>query len=419
MKHLDEELKLIENCLKAIEEKINWGLHSSEWQNRHFEKLSDLFYQEKKIRISTTTLKRLWGKVNAKNRFRESTLDQLVQFIDYKNWLEYKSKEAKILTNQDETIIVKKKPPLIKKRVLISVFLLLFVLLGVVYLLPKEDYSSVVFRIEKTQKKVPCTIKIYYDVSKIKTDSIFLINRIGDRMYKQTLAKENHYHYSMLKDVKFHRFMLIIGNDTVATKQVSPQTTGWQAVVTRSDADFMYFNEDSLMSDSVLSPPDFLYKRYSMYNKKFSFNFYNFHNYNVDGNNFTFKTRLKYTPVEGQFACRETNVSIVDNTEKRIDVPLFNQGCAIKGWLALSEKTFKGKKYNLTKFSIDTVWSDLEIRNKNKYVKIYLNNRLIFEDFYEKSIGRIHGIRIWFRGLGKIDYVRLYNENEKLTYEFD
>lgn len=55
---------------------------------RHFEALAALIFARTKQKLSSTTLKRLWGYIEKENdsRIRLSTLDILAQFVGYTSW---------------------------------------------------------------------------------------------------------------------------------------------------------------------------------------------------------------------------------------------------------------------------------------------------------------------------------------------
>ena len=53
---------LTAKCLSEIEAKLGWG-DSNNWSNADFEELSLLIQAETGIKLSVTTLKRVWGKV--------------------------------------------------------------------------------------------------------------------------------------------------------------------------------------------------------------------------------------------------------------------------------------------------------------------------------------------------------------------
>ncbi|HMQ59633.1 MAG TPA: hypothetical protein PKE06_03140 [Flavilitoribacter sp.] len=68
----------IRSCLSAIEQKLDWG-SPARWQNRDFEHLSDQIFHETGVRLSHTTLKRVWGRVRYTASPSMATLDTLAR----------------------------------------------------------------------------------------------------------------------------------------------------------------------------------------------------------------------------------------------------------------------------------------------------------------------------------------------------
>ena len=87
------EHRLVKACLLQIEEKLGWG-NSAQWHNDVFIELSEIIQKETKTLLSTTTLKRVWGKVNYTNAPSISTLNTLSQFAGYTNWRDFKNKAS-------------------------------------------------------------------------------------------------------------------------------------------------------------------------------------------------------------------------------------------------------------------------------------------------------------------------------------
>ncbi len=78
----------------------------------------------------------------------------------------------------------------------------------------------------------------------------------------------------------------------------------------------------------------------------------------------------------------------------------------------------KGVFHNLSKFGRDlTGWRSIRIEVRRKKVKIFFEDELIRQLSYNKDIGAIKGISLGFKGTGSVDYLRLYDGENKLAYE--
>ena len=84
---------LIRQVKLLYEEKTGWG-DSDFWRNQDFLQLSEMIFDQTGISLSHVTLKRIWGKVRYESLPHTSTLNTLVQFLGYWNWLEFRVRAA-------------------------------------------------------------------------------------------------------------------------------------------------------------------------------------------------------------------------------------------------------------------------------------------------------------------------------------
>ena len=87
---MSTERELILLCRTRIEQILNWG-DSSLWTNSDFELLSDKIFEKTTVRLSISTLKRIWGKVKNDNSPTAATLNALANFLDYASWRDFES----------------------------------------------------------------------------------------------------------------------------------------------------------------------------------------------------------------------------------------------------------------------------------------------------------------------------------------
>ena len=82
---LEIENLQIKHCLQTIEEKLQWG-PCEQWTNYDFEKLSERIFDETKVSLSVTTLKRVWGRIKYPHDPSLTTLNVLALFIGFPDW---------------------------------------------------------------------------------------------------------------------------------------------------------------------------------------------------------------------------------------------------------------------------------------------------------------------------------------------
>jgi len=180
-----EEL-FVDRCLLLIENKLGWG-KSESWVNYDFEKLSDAIHEQTSVRLSITTLKRIWGKLKYESAPTLTTLNTLAQFAGYEDWRIFKQNENSIAKENDTNEVVPSQITHVAKKSRYYYWFLLiipFALLGYA-LIPvrKEktatsdvDRSLFSFRADKVVTEgVPNSVVFHYDARAAKTDSVYIV----------------------------------------------------------------------------------------------------------------------------------------------------------------------------------------------------------------------------------------------------
>lgn len=75
----------LEKCCQQIADRLGWGPIST-WSQKEFEQLSDEIFDKTSVRLSITTLKRAFGRLNYDGVPYKTTLDTLAKFNDFGNW---------------------------------------------------------------------------------------------------------------------------------------------------------------------------------------------------------------------------------------------------------------------------------------------------------------------------------------------
>src|SRR5471030_2632643 len=88
---MEIEKELLSKCRQLVEQSLNWG-DSATWGNDDFDQLSEKIFDKTKVRLSVSTLKRIWGRVRYESFPTTATLNALANFIDFENWREFRQK---------------------------------------------------------------------------------------------------------------------------------------------------------------------------------------------------------------------------------------------------------------------------------------------------------------------------------------
>src|SRR5688500_4775542 len=110
-------------CRQLIEQKLGWT-SLSEWRNYEFTELSDKIFEATDIQLSTTTLKRVFGKLKYESLPSSVTLNTLAQYLGFENWMQFKSQQkAPLQFSPEKTVsaVIPRKKQIIRKLALTAV----------------------------------------------------------------------------------------------------------------------------------------------------------------------------------------------------------------------------------------------------------------------------------------------------------
>ncbi len=136
----------------------------------------------------------------------------------------------------------------------------------------------------------------------------------------------------------------------------------------------------------------------------------------VSGDNFSFKTTIQNTFDDRWAVCQSMRIYFI-GTEGAMIIPFAKIGCSSENNLMLNDKYLSGKKHDLSDFSADfTEPTELEIRVNNKQVVVKIDDKTVYALAYNKSVGRLVGLRFKFKGIGEVlDFEIIDGENKDVV----
>lgn len=172
---MTDESHYLSKCLLLIEEKLGWG-KSSDWQTRDFESLSERMFEETKVLISTSTLKRIWGKVRYDSAPNMATLNTLAQFIGVENWRAFIAAEKGLVKHSRQKSARSSRLPI---KALLLGFSFLFIIVFTGFWLNRSNtkhlqFNNLQFSSRSVTLGLPNTVIFNYDASQSNADSVFI-----------------------------------------------------------------------------------------------------------------------------------------------------------------------------------------------------------------------------------------------------
>ena len=443
--NLVKEDDYLEVCRNEIEQKINWGL-SEEWSHQDFINLSEKIFEETKIRLSSTTLKRIWGKVKYESIPNTSTLNALVNYLGYESWSCFKAhlqpenvqketkKNSTFLHQENTHDIQKRRFTFQKTGFMAFISLVLISIVAINFfstedkkviqkkgkkLLSEEDLAKITFSIEKIAQGIPNTVVFHYDVSHLDSDEIY-IQQSWDIRRRFKVSKDNKVTSSIYYYPGYYRAKLVVDSQIVKEDDLYIKSDGWVVTIENEPVP-RYLLENEMTKTGYFGVTDEVMKEINQNQeipKIMSYHYVQDFG-NLSGDNFSFETVLKNTYQKGDGICQSTQIILICSNGFII-LPLTIPGCTGDLWLMAGNTYHDGKKHNLSSFGCDfKAWQKLRCEVKNKKIKLYLNNKLIYQLSYQKGIGKFAGIRIKFLGSGQLDDIKVEDAHGKLVYADD
>jgi len=423
MSHSEREH--INLCKRLIEEKFHFENDSGTLRQRDLEYLADNIEEKSSIKLSLSTLKRLWKK-DYDQTPHPSTLQALVSILGYKDWQEFKLQVAPISATPVTTSQKKRNlsfNPWMALPVVIA-FAILFWLIAFRPGKPGKTKpvvkGAVTFTGNKTVSQgVPSTIIFNYDVSNVEADSFFF-QQSWNEMEKVKIDPKGHYYSNIYYYPGFHRAKLIANDSVIKRFRVHITTNGWLPLVRNSSMDNMpvyikknqpvingafHITRNDLNSSNVNTDKDFILSYFNV--REFE---------NTWSDNFSLDTRI-ICDSSNTLPCPGFELTITCE-ENIFFVSLTGKGCERNIAIKMGEVYHDGINSDLSAFGRDLYkWQHLRIQIVRKQATIYLDEQPVHTITFKNDFGKVVGLVYNFAGTGAIDYVKLKNGENKLVYE--
>ncbi len=405
----------LEKCRSLIETKLDWG-SSEDWHTKDFINLSEEIYLKTKVKLSDTTLKRIWGRVKYNNFPSVSTLDVLAGFLDYDSWRSFKASNLPSSRYENSKIL---KPQYFKKKKwFLAVLMLAIFTLGIIFFLPgiistgkilfqgRDNSEDIVFESKIVESKgFPKTVIFDVDLNKKITDNVEIKLSWADG-HRVSLASDQKTATGIYYSPGVYKARLMVNNETVKEQYILISSDAWFASLKTENGRFIrYLNSKIDTSqqqfialkdnyESVLkteAPVNFVYYDYV---PPFE---------DIDSESFALRATLENTSFgDDTNICQYTMVSIYCE-EGYFYVPFSKMGCVSKLFLNIGTRSIDWNTHDLSYLGIDLNLShDVVFQNQGKAFTIIVDGQHIDTFTYQEDVGKILGVTFIFEGGGKV-----------------
>ena len=416
-------------CQKIIEKIGNKPIEN--WRVSDYNALSSQLGKQTKVYLSVNTLKRLFGQLKTPQRYfpQKATRDALAQFIGYRDWQEF---ERVSLSAQPEVI----KPKAVEKRAeienpnqtkpksnykkyrytAISAFVLILLVAGLMMWKSEGDPRDTELVCENPFGNVPHTAVFKLKSKKVLKDGdMYKVDFMDEALQSPISGKKEIAKFFRNPGVVYAT--LLYHDKPIDTVAVYMRTKGWVAN-SGNDTSRAY----PIAGLKPLNPQNIYVSKEQLdsaglaTNKPFLVGFSNIKPSNINGDNFSFSCRVFSEQSRPGTQCVETTIIILGEKHRHL-ITLNRGSCVAFSQYKFSEKRVLGSDQFLGALAFDPLnGGDIEIRVEHKKASIILNGKKVLSTSYEKSIGKVMGIKILFSGIGKAVSPKLQDLATKETF---
>jgi len=417
-----QEIEYLKLCKQKIESLSNIG-NSANWSQQDYEYLCDLIDEKTNVKLSISTLKRLWV-YKTETIPNISTLNTLSRFLNYRDWYDFKNKHI----IEDNKVIL--SMPVRKtygtrgdrKIAAYSAIALAILTLGII--LAINRHSSVnsgdcVFELKKNIRSgVPNTVVFHYDISKTTFDKAFIQQDWdASRRVDVTAANKNYsciYYYPGYFDAK-----LVVDDKVIKNTPLLINTDGWLPLVTteRYQDKPVYIDKKLIEDRSLYISPKNIKTLGIDITKDYFVSFYMVRDFgNIQCENFTLISEIMNNTDEGGSSCQYSEI-VVKFENGRLLTPFSNIGCTSTLDVNYGEKYLKGSENDFSALGIDlSMVKTIKIQVINKHVSVFANDKKVLDQAFNASLGKLIGLHYLFNGCGRVNKTELFDGKNALAY---
>ena len=418
----------LERCRELIAEKLGWT-SIREWRNYEFNLLSEQIFNSTGVQLSSTTLKRLFGKIKYDHVPSSATLNTLARFLEYENWMNFKSAS---LVGPPAFISLPnpggRRRSLIRKLIIACTLVTVLLVTAFGFIVLAEDKTTpgnknpgdILFTSRPLAQGLPNSVVFQLSSGNIQSDDI-MIQQSWDSTKTLKLTKGQKEATAIYYLPGYFRAKLLIDKKITREHDLFIPSQGWLATLDYEPVP-TYLKEPELIRDGSLRVSSLVLEEIKKQTKPLSLTYHLVRRFqNAFSDNFTLETSFQNLYGEGPAICKTVKLFILC-TKGAFIIPFTIPGCASAINLKLGNKQLDGSSNDLSAFATDPSQPmEVKVEVKKRKAQIFLNGKFIKEQLYEKDAGEIVGFRYVFLGSGSVNYLRLFNGQKAIVYreEFD
>jgi len=404
----NSEQYYLDRCLKQVETIFARGT-SDNWTTYDFEKLSDAIYDRTQVRLSITTLKRIWGKLKYDSAPTLTTLNAVAQFAGYTDWRDCTQDLNKPAA--EKPVTVKQPPPRKWRRTIIGLAGGVILAAGIFFFISakrnRSPYTASQFEFSANKvitEGVPNSVIFHY-TARTKPDSLFIV-QTWDLSRKTLVSPDKHEHSAIYYYPGYFKTKLIADGQIVKTHDLWITSGGWLCLLETQPVP-VYFKKEQCLKNNIVEVNETMLAPYRQSLASSRVRFFNQRDMgDLMNDNFTFETMVKNDFDDGTNACHYTEV-LIQCKNDIIIIPLASKPCVGNLKLYFCGAHAESSSADLSGFGCDlTQWTSLRVETINRTATIYVNNTKAYTLNFPNSPTGIVGVQYRFNGAAAVKDTR-------------
>ncbi len=396
------------------------------WSHSDYEELQFLIYKETGEKISSSSLKRIFGKLKYKGTPYNSKLNILAKFIGYSSWKTFIEENKEKINSEKEKFNYK---TLKKTSIVLFIILIISSIIYLSYLFishkRKIDPADVSFSIPDKEINFPGQLNIHYDLSKCKPNinAYIVFHGMGSNNPDTMSLSGKRYYYNTIK------YRVHYPGKYYPTLYINKQKIKKDSFICETDKWMFAISQSGHRSPLNIQPYDSITRYgYLKFNKKLFINnnlnplehrshyiYVNRKLKNISFSHFRFQTKLKRNNSIINESTAHYSITLYFD-HGYISFPITKKSNVSSAFLFIGDQKHYGRFGELDALGQDlNNWHDVMLKKAGQNIYIKIDNKDKLEKKYPDNLGNMVGIK--FHGLLIIDYVKIYNDRGTLVYK--
>jgi len=400
----------LDQCKHLIESSLSWGDPAS-WSNEDFDDLSERIFQKTAVRLSVSTLKRIWGKVKYDHSPTTATLNAIARFAGFDGWRHFQQQNPGVAPAAPASIPLPQSAPRRRHRGFLAPLIIgttalaaLLSLLSARFIHITGPTPALRFESRSTSDDLPNSVVFDYDATPLHPKDV-MIQQNWDIRRREKVNPNGDKHTSIYYYPGYFMAKLVVDGEIRKESEVFITTKGWKGIVGHNPLP-IYLSPEESKDDSGhlgITARALAEKTGSMVFSDTWTTFANVRAFpDLSGEHFTFSTTLRNTSTVEQCLCRNVRITILGK-QSAIIIPLSDKGCIASLNVLTGFNALSGKDHDLSAFGCDfNNWQHIVCTEDNHLLTIIVNGRQALTVPNALPIGDIVGVRILFEGTGAI-----------------